>query len=112
MSMFKHYRNFGSTLSMFTSELCVITVQLITACLSKPLTVSFDPLWLPEFHTLSTTLNNFISRKHSPMTFTNALESLITSRNVERAVGLTVLNDAEKRCRKFETTFPSEQSLL
>ena len=46
------------------------------------------------------------------MTFTNALESLITSRNAERAVGLTVLNDAEKRCRKLETTFPSEQSLL
>ena len=38
---------------------------------------SFDPFWLPQFHTFPHHWTVSLA-KHSPMTFTNVLENLIT----------------------------------
>ena len=48
---------------------------------------SFDPFWILQFHTFP---HHWIISlaKHSPMTFTNVLENLITVWNVKQAVGL------------------------
>ena len=48
---------------------------------------SFDPFWLPQFHTFPHHWTVSLA-KHSPMTFTNVLENLITVWNVNQAVGL------------------------
>ena len=48
---------------------------------------SFDPFWLPQFHTFPHHWTVSLA-KHSPMTFTNVLENLITVWNVKQAVGL------------------------
>ena len=48
---------------------------------------SFDPFWLPQFHTFPHHLRVSLA-KHSPMTFINVLENLITVWNVKQAVGL------------------------
>jgi len=44
----------------------------------------FDPFWSPQFHTFP----HHLTAKHSPMTFTDVLEYLITVWNVKQAVGL------------------------
>jgi len=47
---------------------------------------SFDPFWLPQFHTFPHHWTVLLA-KHSPMTFTNALENLITVWNVKAVNG-------------------------
>ena len=53
---------------------------------------SLDPFWFPQFHTFPHHWTVSLA-KHSPMTFTNVLENLVTVWNVNQAVGLH--NDAE-----------------
>jgi len=44
---------------------------------------SFDPFWLPQFHTFPHHWTVSLA-KHSPMTFTNVLENLITVCTVKK----------------------------